>query len=173
MANPELADADIVELGWIAGAHGVKGWVKVVSQTSPLDNIVSYEPWLIGKDGVWTEYQLVSCRVQGKGLVAQLQGVSDRDLAQSLKGSSIAVPRERLPKAAKDEYYWLDLEGLEVKTTEGVSLGSVDHLFETGSNDVMMVRGDRDRLVPFIKEQVVKTVDLEQGLMVVDWDPDF
>ncbi len=171
MKNPQ--SEDIVELGWISGAYGVKGWVKLVSQTSQPDNIAAYAPWLIGRDGLWTEYELLSCRTHGKGLIAQLFGVNDRDQAQSLKGCGIAVPRDRLPSAAEGEYYWLDLEGLEVRTVDGVSLGRVDYLFETGSNDVMMVKGERDRLLPFIQGQVVKTVDLQQGLMVVDWDPDF
>ncbi len=171
MKNPE--SVDIVELGWVSGAYGVKGWVKLVSQTSQPGNIATYAPWLLGQDGCWTEYELLNCRAHGKGLIAQLQGVNDREHAQSLKGYSIAIPRDRLPSAAEGEYYWLDLEGLKVETVDGVDLGRVDHLFETGSNDVMMVKGERDRLLPFIRGQVVKTVDLQQGLMVVDWDPDF
>ena len=122
---------------------------------------------------MWNEYKVLSGRIHGKGLVARLEGVDDRDTAHSLKGFDIAVNRDQLPKTTEGEYYWVDLEGLDVRTIEGVALGKVDYLFETGANDVLVVKGDRERLVPYISDQVIKSVDLQKALIVVDWDPDF
>ncbi|MEO6800050.1 MAG: ribosome maturation factor RimM, partial [Rhodanobacter sp.] len=103
-----------------------------------------------------------------------LPGVDDREQAAALIGTDIHVDREQLPPPAKDEYYWVDLEGLEVITTEDVHLGRVSHLFATGANDVVVVRdGSRERLIPFIQGSYVRSVDLSAGRMVVDWDPEF
>jgi 16S rRNA processing protein RimM len=109
----------------------------------------------------------------GKGLIVRLQHCDDRDLAQSLVGAEIAVRRSQLPQPAADEFYWTDLEGLRVETTEGVVLGLVHGLLATGANDVLVVRGERERLIPFVWDQVVRELDFAQGLMRVDWDPDF
>ena len=81
--------------------------------------------------------------------------------------------RDALPKPAPGELYWSDLEGLRVRTVEGRELGTVSHLFETGANDVIVVKGDRERLIPFLRDSVVREVDLAAGTMIVDWDPDF
>jgi len=83
------------------------------------------------------------------------------------------VPRSALPAAGEDEYYWSDLEGLRVETLEGVDLGTVDHLIETGANDVLIVRGDRERLIPFLRPSVVREIDLVAARIRVAWDPDF
>ena len=163
----------LVLMGRIAGAYGIKGWVKVISDASPIDNILSYPVWRLARDGDWKDYKVLSGRTHGKGLVARLEGVDDRDEAQAMKGMSIAVERDQLPAAAQGEYYWVDLQGLSVHTLEGVDLGKVDHLFETGANDVLVVKGDKERLIPYISDQVIKSVDLQKGLMVVDWDPEF
>jgi 16S rRNA processing protein RimM len=123
---------------------------------------------------VESEVKGVKGRPQGKGLIAFMPDVTDRDQAAALVGSDIYVAREQLPPPGKDEYYWVDLEGLEVVTTEGVALGRVSHLFATGANDVVVVRdGERERLVPFVQGSYVRSVDLSGGRMVVDWDPEF
>ena len=110
----------------------------------------------------------------GKGLVVGLRDYTDRDQARSLIGLEIAVPRAELPAPEEGEYYWADLVGLKVETTEGQILGTVDHLIETGANDVLVVHGeDRERLIPFVADQVIRRVDLAAGLIQVDWDPDF
>lgn len=158
-----------VVLGRILGVYGVRGWLKVFSETSPLENIFSYAPWLI--NGV--EQQVVAWRRHGKGLVAQLEGYDDRDQARALSGKTIAVRRDQLPPPSADELYWVDLQGLRVETQEGVPLGQVTHLIETGSNDVMVVRGERERLVPFVWGQFVLDVDFDTGRVLVDWDPEF
>ena len=167
-------DERFVTLGRISGAHGIQGWVKVRSDTSPRDNIVNYSPWYLLRNGQREKWKVKAGRLQGKGVVAKLQDCNDRDLAESLIGADITVPRSMLPEITEvGEYYWADLVGLKVLTVDGVDLGRIDRLFETGSNDVIVVQGDRERLVPYIWEQVVRDVDLEAGIMRVDWDPEF
>lgn len=164
----------MVTLGKISGVFGIKGWVKVFSHTARREGILDYNPWFLRVAGEWRPWQIEQGNVQGKGvIVAQLEGLNERSQAESLVGCEIAVPREQLETLRPGEYYWVDLVGLEVVTIDGKVLGTVDHLFETGANDVMVVRGDRERLVPWIQEQVVKSVDLQGKRMVVDWDPDF
>ena len=167
------AESDYVILGRVSGLYGVKGWVKVYSDTGPRENILKYKPWYLRRHGEWLPYEVEQGRLQGKGIVAKLVGCDDRDQAAELLQTEIAVLREQLPRLRSGVYYWSDLVGLAVVTTEAVELGSIDHLFETGANDVLVVKGDRERLIPFIKEQVVIEVDLHAGRMVVDWDPDF
>lgn len=162
-----------VILGRIAGVYGVRGWVKVFSETQPKENIFEYSPWQVRLDGVWRTLELLEGRPQGKGLVAHLAGYEDRDQAHQLVGADIAIPRDRLPAAAEGEYYWADLVGLKVITADGVELGVVDHLLETGANDVLVVEGERQRLIPFVQGQYVRQIDLEAGLIRVDWDPAF
>jgi len=164
----------LVTLGRVTGAHGVRGWVKLHSETQPRDNIIHYRTWLLGLGGQWTPREVEAGRAQGKGVVAKLVGCDDRDAAEALKGAEIAVRRSQLAAdLAPGEYYWTDLEGLRVVTVDGVDLGTVDHLFETGANDVMVVKGERERLVPFVVDQVVRGVDLADGVIRVDWDPEF
>ncbi len=164
-----------VPVGRIVGLYGVQGWVKIESWTEPRTKIFDYHPWqLSAAPGAVTEIAGVKGRPQGKGLVACLPGVDDREMAAALVGSDIHVAREQLPPPGKDEYYWVDLEGLEVVTTEGVALGRISHLFATGANDVVVVRdGERERLIPFVQGSYVRSVDLSGGRMVVDWDPEF
>lgn len=164
----------LVALGRVTGAHGLQGWVKVHSDTDPRENIATYRTLLLNQGQGWQSWKLSSGRRQGKNVVLKLKGCNDRDAAEGLAGAKIAIRRDQLPELdAPDEFYWTDLEGLSVQTREGESLGEVDHLFETGSNDVLVVKGDRERLVPFIWEQVILDVDLEGRLIVVDWDPEF
>jgi 16S rRNA processing protein RimM len=103
----------------------------------------------------------------------QLAGYDDRDAAAVLSGTEIGVYRSQLPAPDTDEYYWSDLVGLQVLTTQDKLLGVVDHLIETGANDVLVIHGERECLVPFIRHQVIKSVDLDAGVIRVDWDPDF
>ena len=112
-------------------------------------------------------------RRHGKGLVAMLEGWENREAGRSLLGVQIAVDRSQLPALAPGEYYWADLIGLRVVNRNAVELGRVDSLMETGSNDVLVVRDDRERLIPYVPGDVVLDIDLASGLIRVDWDPDF
>ena len=164
-----------VLIGRIVGLYGVQGWLKIESWAEPRMRIFDYQPWLLSAvPGVETQFAGAKGRPQGKGIVAQLPGVDDREQAAALIGSDIHVDRAQLPAPAEGEYYWVDLEGLEVVTTEGVVLGRVTHLFATGANDVVVIRdGERERLVPYVMGSYVRSVDLSAGRMVVDWDPEF
>jgi len=120
------------------------------------------------------EVNVLGGQRQGSNVVAELENIIDRDAAQALMGWDILISRQSLPKAKPGEYYWTDLVGLEVETAEGIKLGVVDHLIETGANDVMVVvDGEAERLIPFLQQHTVLSINLEAGLIQVDWDPDF
>lgn len=164
----------MVTLGRVVGAWGVKGWVKVHSYTEPRDNIVSFPVWTLRRGVEQQLARVEQGRTHGNNqVVVKLESIADRDAAQALAGAEILIERTRLAPCEEGEYYWTDLEGLRVVTSQGEELGRVDHLLGTGSNDVMVVRGDRERLIPFLAGQVVRSVDLAGGLIVVDWDADF
>ncbi|MFN2310048.1 MAG: ribosome maturation factor RimM [Gammaproteobacteria bacterium] len=165
--------AGLVVVGRISGLYGVRGWLRVFSYTDPRDEIIGYVPWLIQADGQWQQIEVEDGRAQGKGIVVKLAGYDDRDAAVRLLGRDIAIRREQLGALAPGEYFWADLEGLRVVTCAGVDLGVVDHLLATGANDVIVVRGERERLIPFVQGEVIRTVDLQGGVIEVDWDPDF
>ncbi|MFI3136594.1 MAG: ribosome maturation factor RimM [Methylococcaceae bacterium] len=168
-----MDDRLYLTIGKIAGVFGVKGAVKVFSYTEPRENILNYPVWILKKG---TESKLINVLAgqrQGKSVVAQLEGIVDRDQAAELNGWMVVIERAQLPPVETGEYYWADLEGLSVVTTQGVNLGVVDYLLETGANDVLVVKGDRERLIPFLRDQTIKSVDLTQSQIIVDWDPDF
>ena len=167
------ASQSFIELGKISGVFGVSGWVKVFSWTDPREGIVEYSPWMVFHQGQWKEMQVLAGQRQGKMVVAKLAGVEDRDQALMLNGAVIAVPGERLKKLNQGQYYWRQLEGLQVINASGVELGRVAHLMETGANDVLVVQGDRERLIPYTPGHAVQKVDLAAGIIHVDWDPDF
>mgnify|MGYP003571994099 FL=1 len=158
-------------VGRIIGVHGVRGWVKIFSETEPRQNILTYSPWYLGLARQARE--VAEGRPQGKGMVARVKGCDDRDQATALVGEELAVSRDQLPPPSADEYYWVDLEGLAVETKEGVALGRVDHLFATPANDVLVVKGERERLIPFLWDAVIKEVNFDRGLIQVEWDIDF
>ncbi len=169
-----MSKREFINVGEITGVFGVKGWIKVYSFTQPRENILTYSPWYLQKDNALKEVKLIDGRRQGKLVVAAIDGVTDRDSAAALSGWNILIDRRQLPVAGKDEYYWADLVGLNVETDSGLRLGVVDHLMETGANDVLVVKdGKKERLIPFLQPQTVLSVDLEKGLILVDWDPDF
>ena len=162
-----------VVLGKVGALYGVRGWVKLWSFTDPVENLLDYRELEVGRGGRWDTVRLAEGRLQGDTLVARFEGCADRDQAAPLVGAELAVARERLPAPAQGEFYWADLVGLEVVTTGGVTLGKVDQMMATGANDVMVVKGERERLLPFVTGQYVKDVDLAGGRIVVDWDPEF
>lgn len=163
---------DLIEIGHIIGVHGVKGQVKVFSHTSPRENILNYSPWVIEQAGVHRTTQVKGSR-QGKNVIAAVEDVADRDSAMKLAGAKILIRRSQLPVLAKDEYYWSQLIGLQVLSVEGEEFGRVDQMMETGANDVMVVQGDRERLIPYVMHDVIKSVDLDRQQILVDWEPDF
>ena len=161
-----------ITLGKIVGVFGVRGWVKVYSETRPREQIFKYSPWFIEVNGAVTEIDVLEGRAQGKGLIASLKGYSDSNAAKQLVGAEITIPGHMLPTAGKDEFYWSQLIGLSVVNTQGIELGHVDSLFETGANDVLVVKGDRERLIPFTEFAVLE-IDIDSGKITVEWDTDF
>ena len=163
-----------VTLGQIVGVHGIQGSVKILSYTRPRDNIFSYTQWWLFHDNAWRPYELREGRSQGKGLVADLQGVDDRDAARALMGAEIAVSRDLMPSLPAGEYYWFDLIGLEVRNRDGELLGQVTGLEETGANDVLVVSTatGREQLIPYVADYYILAVDLDAGTMTVDWQPE-
>ena len=159
----------LVTLGRISGVFGVRGWVKVVSYTEPRSNVVEYAIWTLRARGNDRVVEVETGQDHGNQVVAKLRGVDDRDRARELVGAEILVERNRLPPCAPGEFYWVDLEGLEVRTPGGEVLGKVDHLLATGSNDVLVVDGQQQRMIPFLVGSVIQRVDLEAGYLVADW----
>ncbi|WP_440996975.1 ribosome maturation factor RimM [Arhodomonas sp. SL1] len=166
-------DDEEVVLGEVVGVHGVHGAVKVFSWTRPVENIFEYRQWwLVSAGAMPRPHTLLEGWRQGKGLVARLEGIEDRDAARALMGARVTIPRHALPDPESGEYYWHDLIGLRVVNADGVSLGEVEDLIETGAHDVLVVSGERERLIPFVPGEYVTRVDLAAGLLEVDWNPE-
>jgi len=159
-------------MGRVAAPFGVRGWIKVYAYTNVLDSLLDFPLWRLSCDGGWRDYRLLDGAIHGKSLLAQLEGVSDRSAAEALHGCEIAVGRTELPQPEHGEFYWSDLIGLLVVNTQGVELGKVDSLLETGADDVLVVKGERERLIPFVK-QIVLDVDQATGVIRVEWGADY
>lgn len=164
--------ADRVVLGRISGLFGVKGWVKVFSYTDPREAILEYSRWWLGQNDDWCVAELADGKRHGKTVIAQLAGFDGPETAATLLGCDIVVPRSALPTPGEGSYYWRDLQGLTVRHRDGTDLGNVAYVLETGANDVLVVAGDKERLVPFIAGKVILDVDLEGGVISVDWEWD-
>lgn len=162
----------MVVMGRIVAPYGIRGWVKIQPYTEALDSLFDYEHWWLAEKGGWREGMVEDARVHGNVLVVKFAGCEGRDEAFALKGKDVAVAREDMPQAEEGEYYWSDLIGLQVRNLQQVELGQIKDVFETGANDVLVVQGERERLVPFVG-QVVLEVDLAARQMLVDWDADF
>lgn len=164
----------LITVGRLHGAFGVRGEVKLESHTDPASAIARYQPWIL-RDARGGERSVAGVRVRtgGKGLIATLPEVTDRDSAEALRGTEVLVPRSALPPPAPGEYYWVDLEGLRVVNLEGVEFGRVSHLFDTGANLVLVVIGERERMIPFVQPDYVQGVDFTAGVITVDWDAEF
>ena len=164
-----------IQLGAIQGVFGVKGWLKIFSFCRPKEQIFDYSVWEL-RTSVGAEcYELQEGKLHGNGIVAKLQNINDRDQAEELKGAEIWVARQEMPELAENEFYWFQLEGLNVVSVDGDALGRVKRMMETGANDVIVVV-DADKqeiLIPYIREQVVKHVDLQLKTITVDWQKDY
>ena len=183
--SPADDSKEKILLGHVTGVVGLQGWVKVHSDTNPRDNITGYKHWWLKQADHWKQWKVTSGRPQGKTIVAKLEGVSTPEEAAVLIGSTIAVDRAEMPALASGEYYWADLTGMLVRTIDGIEIGPVVRLFETGANDVVIVSDQRpdysdndsdgkaEILVPWVVPDVVTEVDMENRIITVDWDPDF
>ena len=168
--------SQFVVVGKITSAYGIKGWVNVHSFTDPVTNILDYQPWYLLPQKAGKNHEpvrVVSGRAHGKQVVAQIEGCTDRNQAELYRGLEIAIHRDQLPEPDESEHYWIDLVGLSVVNLEGVELGVVDSLLETGANDVLVVKGKKEHLIPYVKDIFIRDVDSENRRITVDWDPDF
>ena len=147
------------------GHFGVQGWLKVFSHTQPMENITVYRDWIVGGQ----LYKGVKSKKHGKTVVAYFKGIDNRNKAEAFLGLEVAIVPTQLKALSNDEYYWRDLVGLKVIDQHGDELGLVDSLFETGANDVLVVKGEAEVLIPFVEPETVKSVSLAEGVIKVDW----
>jgi 16S rRNA processing protein RimM len=168
---------DLVVMGRVAAPYAVSGWLKIQPFTQDVDSLLDYPQWHVGKNGKWRVYRLLEGKVHGQTVLANLEGITDRNVAESLQGAEVAVARAELPEPDDGEYYWDQLTGLEVVNLQGEVLGRVVGLLETGAHEVLKVQGELDskpieRLIPFVAA-LVQTVDMTSKRIVVDWGLDF
>jgi 16S rRNA processing protein RimM len=162
----------MVVMGRVTAPHGVHGWVRVRAFTADPAGLSRYLHWWLRDADGWTRRRVEASEARAQGLYAKLEGCDDRSAAETLSKREVAVPRADLPATEDGQYYWTDLVGAQVLNREGAVLGSVESLLETGANDVLVVRGERERLIPFV-EPVIVGVDLERASIVVDWGVDY
>ncbi|KAE8175583.1 ribosome maturation factor RimM [Photobacterium carnosum] len=175
-----IKNQDHIIVGKLGATYGIKGWLKVFSYTEESESIFSYTPWMIKIKGEWTEIHVESWKRHGQGLVAKLEGMDIREDAQVFTNAEVAVLADQLPVLSDEEFYWRELFGMTVVTTKGYDLGKVTDILETGANDVLVVKanlkdafGQKERLIPFLDEQVIKLIDRTAQRIEVDWDPEF
>jgi 16S rRNA processing protein RimM len=159
-------------MGRIVAPFGVKGWVKLKVFTERPDSLLNYPTWWLASANGWQKFEVAEAEFHAKGLVVRLAGVSDRTGAESLSGVEVGVPREAFPEPEADEFYWSDLIGLDVVNRQDEALGKIEGFLETGANDVLVVRSDRERLIPYVAPTIV-AVDLQSRRVVVDWGVDY
>jgi 16S rRNA processing protein RimM len=159
-------------IGRFGSTFGISGWIKVISFTSVPQDILNYNPWLIKKDHIWQPIAITKKEIRGKHILVKLANFDSPEAVKVFTNQEIAVDKNQLLTLPPGEYYWADLIGLRVLTKDGVELGIVESLMETGSNDVLVVKGERRRLIPYLSFVVLK-VDLGIGQIIVDWNKDF
>ncbi len=168
-----------VVVATISTVFGIKGWVKVISHTQPADNAFKYQPWEVQINKQWQSLKVTDFKQHANGLIAHFEGCDDRDQARLYTGLDVYANKALMAPLEAGEYYWHDLEGLKVINQNGCLLGRVDHLLETGANDVLVIKAcegsldHKERLVPYLVDQVIKKVDTVRGDILVDWDEDF
>ncbi len=163
---------NLVIMGRVVAPYGVLGWLKVLPDTELIDGLFDYKRWWVGKGKDWREVKVNAGKVHNDVLLVKLEGVNDREAALGCKGQQIAVPRDALPTLAEDEVYWSDLIGLIVRNQQDIEFGKIVDVFETGANDVIVVQGDIERLIPYTAQTVID-VNVAQQSMLVDWDKDY
>jgi 16S rRNA processing protein RimM len=169
-----------VTLGKVGAVYGIKGWLKIHSFTDDQEAILDYFPWSLKLGNKVQSVEITDWRKHNNGLVVKVAGIDDRDIAQKLVGSEIFVSEDALSDLPEGEFYWRDLIGMTVVTDKGYDLGQVSDIMETGANDVLVVKanlkdgfGKKERLIPYLMDQVILSVSTENKQICVDWDPGF
>lgn len=156
---------DLITVGKVTGHFGVQGWLKVFSYTQPMENITAYRDWIVGEQLI----KGIKAKKHGKTIVAYMQGVDNREKAAEFLGLEIKVSKAQLAELEDNEFYWHQLIGMQVIDTDREPLGKVVSMFETGANDVLVVEGEKELLIPFILDKTVIVVDLPSQTITVDW----
>lgn len=178
-----IGETRFVVVGRLNGAFGIKGWVRLTSFTEPPEKILEYQPWHLvrnhlGQRKVLAADAEVEGQHRGNGLIARLKGVEDRTEAERWNGVDIEIDVELLPDLDDEEVYWHQLESMQVVNESEECLGRVDHVMNTGAHDILVVKpgeqsvDDRDRMIPYVEERILG-VDLERGVIRVDWAADY
>jgi 16S rRNA processing protein RimM len=171
MQKDMQTDNDFIVVGKIGTTYGVQGWLKIVSFTESITNIIDYDPWYLEDKRSWQQIKVVDAHPHGKGIVAKLAGYDSPEAARTLTGKKIAIKREQLSTLPQHEYYWAQLEGLTVIDQHGTTLGKIIYIIETGSNDVLVVKGEgKEIAIPYRMGETVTKVDLAEQVMLVNWD---
>jgi 16S rRNA processing protein RimM len=169
--NTENILEDKILIGKIGAPYGVKGWIKVMAFNDSGTSILDYKPWHIGDNrGNWQIAKVESAKSYGKGYIAKFEGIDTPEDARILTGKTLSIVKSQLPKLAPNEFYWADLEGLTVINHLGKNLGTIAYLIETGSNDVLVVKGEKEHAIPYLMDDIIKSIDVESKTMHVDWD---
>ena len=160
-----------VFIGKVTGVHGIKGWLKIQSFSSPPENILNYPSWIIANQGLEDFYLIEQGKKLNNKIIVKLEKIDDRTTAEFLINSKIQILRSDLPKLTNESYYWSDLEGLNVLNSEDNMIGKIESLIETGANDVMVVNGSKNKrvLIPFVMHEIIKEVNIELNFVKVDW----
>ena len=170
---PFRKEEEIVVMGKVLAPYGVNGWVKVYSFTEKLESFLTYKKLYLSKDQKnWLEINVKEIKLHGKKIIANFSEIADRTQAENYKNYLIGVPKDYLPQLNEDQHYWNDLIGFEVLNLQNVSFGLVNTYIETGANDVIVVKGDKERLIPYTSMTVLK-IDTIKDKIIVDWDEDF
>lgn len=175
-----MSKEEQIILGKVGAVYGIKGWLKIHSFTDDPQAIFDYSPWVITLGGKKQTVTVTEWRKHSSSLIAKFADINDRTDAQLRTGAEIVVESDVLPELPDGEFYWRDLIGMDVVNTQGYSFGKVTDIMETGSNDVLVVKanpndgfGKKERLIPYIDEQVIHNVSLDSKQIDVDWDPGF
>ncbi|MCA0402625.1 MAG: ribosome maturation factor RimM [Proteobacteria bacterium] len=166
-------NSDWIVIGRFGRAHGVKGLVTVHSFTHPRDNILGYTDWHAYISKQWQPINITSLEANTKSILARVEGYALREQVASLTNIEIAIKRSQLPELEPGEYYWHDLVGMQVVNLQGMILGNIIEMLGTGANDVMIIEGEKRRLVPYLPGTYVINIDKDRRLITVDWDMDF
>lgn len=162
-----------VAMGYIKGVFGVKGWLKIAANTEYTDSLLDYPEWQLSKDKQILNVTVESGKIANGELQVKFEGIDDRDQAFALRGYTIEIPREEFAPTEEDEYYWADLVGMSVVNTDGIILGKVTNLMETGANDVLVINGEHGQiLVPFVSNYI-ENVDTDKQTITADWGLDY
>lgn len=165
------ADSTYITIGKIGSSFGVHGWLKISTYTEYGPDILDYRPWYTSRNGRdWKEIDVEDGKQHGNGVIAKLAGIDTPEDARLLTGTLIAIQRSQLPELTKGEFYWSDLIGLTVINKDGTELGKVIYLMETGSNDVLVIKGNKEHAIPYLPGSVVLDINLEKKEIRVDWE---